>query len=282
MILRLSVTASTLVRCCGCEARGGAVVRFRDFNRGDYYGAVEEKVSSETISKILYPNDEQSQGKRLRLGATVFFAACSIKDMLRKCISRGLPIERFHEMYCIQLNDTHPAIAVAELMHRVIWISTACHGIRHGKSPASISPTQTTRCSPEALEKWPLPLFGSVLPRHLEIIYEINKRFLDEVRGRYPGEEEEVSAYRSSKNRGISLCGWRTSRWWEAMRSTGSQGSLPSLLRHSFFAISTSFDPAKFFNVTNGVTPRRFIALSNPELARLIRTDRQRLAHRPR
>ena len=147
---------------------------FGAFNRGDYYGAVLDKMRSETISKVLYPNDEPEIGKMLRLVQQYFFVSCSLQDMLRLHKMKGLPAERFYETFTVQLNDTHPAIAVAELMrllvdeHRVGW-------------EAAWETTQKTfaytnhTLLPEALEKWPLPLFGELLPRHLEIIFEINQ-----------------------------------------------------------------------------------------------------------
>ena len=151
------------------------------FNRGDYYGAVQQKIVSENISKVLYPNDEQIQGKELRLEQQYFFVSCSLQDMLRIMRGQKIPLERFHEKFAVQLNDTHPAIAIAELMrllvdeHGMEWnnawsITTQCFGY-----------TNHTLL-PEALERWPLALISRVLPRHVEIVLEINAHFLDEVR----------------------------------------------------------------------------------------------------
>jgi glycogen phosphorylase len=266
-IVGYRVDSCALLRLWSAEAAQS--FDFEDFNRGDYYGAVEEKVSSETISKILYPNDEQSQGKRLRLEQQYFFAACSIKDMLRKCTSRGLPIERFHEMYCIQLNDTHPAIAVAELMRELI----DKHGLPWEQAweitCRSFSYTNHTLLS-EALEKWPLPLFGSVLPRHLEIIYEINKRFLDEVRSKYPGEEGKCSRLSIIEESGDKFVRMAHLAVVGSHAVNGVAELHSELVKTQLFRDFYELDPTRFFNVTNGVTPRRFIALSNPKLARLI------------
>jgi glycogen phosphorylase len=266
-IVGYRVDSCALLRLWSAEAAQS--FDFEDFNRGDYYGAVEEKVSSETISKILYPNDEQSQGKRLRLEQQYFFAACSIKDMLRKCTSRGLPIERFHEMYCIQLNDTHPAIAVAELMRELI----DKHGLPWDQAweitCRSFSYTNHTLLS-EALEKWPLPLFGSVLPRHLEIIYEINKRFLDEVRSKYPGEEGKCSRLSIIEESGDKFVRMAHLAVVGSHAVNGVAELHSELVKTQLFRDFYELDPTRFFNVTNGVTPRRFIALSNPKLARLI------------
>ena len=162
------------------------------FNVGDYYKAVEEKVSSETISKVLYPNDEPEVGKRLRLSQQYFFTSCSLQDMIRIQLMRGKSLEEFHENFAVQLNDTHPSIAVAELMrlfvdeHRMDWDKA------WDITQKTLGYTNHTLL-PEALEKWSLPLFASLLPRHLEIIYEINRRFLDEVRARFPGDDDRVT-----------------------------------------------------------------------------------------
>uniref|UniRef100_UPI001C21AA09 glycogen/starch/alpha-glucan phosphorylase n=1 Tax=unclassified Synechococcus TaxID=2626047 RepID=UPI001C21AA09 len=161
---------------------------FQTFNSGDFYGAVEQKVGSETLSKVLYPNDGTDAGRRLRLMQQHFFVSCSLQDMIRSLDARGIPVQEFPEHWAIQLNDTHPSIAVAELMRLLLddkhlewdaaWaITTAC-----------LSYTNHTLL-PEALEKWGLDLFGSLLPRHLELIFEINRRFLQQVRLKYPGND---------------------------------------------------------------------------------------------
>ena len=242
---------------------------FADFNRGDYYGAVEEKVASETISKVLYPNDEQLGGKRLRLEQQYFFVACSIKDMLRKCLQRGLPVERFHDMHCIQLNDTHPSIAVAELMRQLVDKRGIDWEQAWEITRRSFSYTNHTLL-PEALERWSLPLFASVLPRHLEIIYEINQRFLDEVRQRYPGDEGRVarmsiideSGERFVRMAHLAIVGSHAVNGVAALHS--------DLVGRQMFRDFSDLDPGLFRNVTNGVTPRRFVALSNPGLKELI------------
>jgi len=162
------------------------------FNTGDYYAAVDEKIVSENITKVLYPNDEAIQGKVLRLEQQFFFVSCSLQDMIRLLHLGKKKLEQFPEMFAIQLNDTHPAIAVAELMrllmdeHNMEW--EQAWDITH----RSISYTNHTLL-PEALEKWPIDLFSRLLPRHLEIIYEINARFLQEVELKYPGETDRKS-----------------------------------------------------------------------------------------
>ena len=165
---------------------------FSAFNHGDYYRAVEDKMHSENITKVLYPNDEVIQGKTLRLQQQFLFVTCSLQDMIRVHRLLERPLVSFHEKWAVQLNDTHPAIAVAELMrllvdkHRMDW-DTAWDVTRR-----TFAYTNHTLL-PEALEKWPVGLLGYLLPRHLELIYEINRRFLDEVRARFPGDEARLA-----------------------------------------------------------------------------------------
>jgi starch phosphorylase len=242
---------------------------FQEFNVGDYYGAVNEKVVSETITKVLYPNDEPEIGKELRLAQQYFFVSCSLQDMLRLYLMMGGKLERFHEKVAIQLNDTHPSIAVAELMrllvdeYQIEW-EKAWHVTQN-----TFGYTNHTLL-PEALEKWPISLFGRLLPRHLEIIYEINRRFLDELRGRYPGDDQRCSR--------MSLIDENGERYVRMahLASVGSHAingvaELHSeLLKKDVLRDFYEWMPEKFTNVTNGVTPRRFMVVSNPKLSRLI------------
>ena len=165
---------------------------FQAFDRGDYLGAVDAKVSSENITKVLYPNDASVGGKQLRLEQQYFFVSCSLQDMIRLYKQRALDLHGLHEKYAVQLNDTHPALAVAELMRLLVD--------EHGLSWDDAWSITTKTCGytnhtllPEALETWPLPLFAAVLPRHIEIIFEINRRFLEEVRAQFPGDEDRVA-----------------------------------------------------------------------------------------
>ena len=157
---------------------------FAAFNYGDYYRAVEDKIYSENITKVLYPNDEVIQGKTLRLQQQFFFTTCSLQDMIRLHLLLNRPLDTFHKKWAVQLNDTHPSIAVAELMrllvdeHQMDW-DTAWKVTQN-----TFAYTNHTLL-PEALEKWPLSLFGQLLPRHLEIIFEINARFLEEVSSKF-------------------------------------------------------------------------------------------------
>ena len=242
---------------------------FAAFNVGDYYGAVNEKIASETISKVLYPNDEPEIGKRLRLAQQYFFVSCSLQDMIRLHLMRGKRLEDFHSYWAAQLNDTHPSIAVAELMRLLVDEHSMDWDRAWSITQQTCGYTNHTLLA-EALEKWPLPLFSELLPRHLEIIYEINRRFLDDVRARYPGDDHLV--------RRLSIIDETGSRYVRMahLASVGSHAINGVAAMHSELLKETvlrdfhTVAPDKFRNVTNGVTPRRWIVLSNPKLAALI------------
>jgi glycogen phosphorylase len=240
------------------------------FNTGDYYRAVEEEVTSETVTKVLYPNDEPEAGKRLRLLQQYFFVSCSLQDVLHLLEDvAGLPVQALPNQFALQLNDTHPSIGVAELMRLLVderhvgwdeaWVITV----------AAFGYTNHTLL-PEALETWPLAIFRQSLPRHLEIIYEINRRFLDEVRARFPGDEARVQ--RMSL---IGEIGGKTVRMAH-LATVGSHAvngvaALHSeLLKSSVLKDFYELWPERFSNKTNGVTPRRFLALANPGLRKLL------------
>jgi starch phosphorylase len=242
---------------------------FEAFNHGDYYRAVEDKVASENITKILYPNDEIAQGKILRLQQQFFFVSCSLQDMIRLHRRVGRPLERFHDTWAIQLNDTHPAIAVAELMRLLVDQHAMPWDAAWSATQQALGYTNHTLL-PEALEKWPVELLGGLLPRHLEIIFEINRRFLEEVRARFPGDEARVARMsiideageRAVRMAHLAVVGSHTVNGVAAMHSR----LLTETVLRDFYELW----PEKFDNVTNGVTPRRFIAVSNPPLARLL------------
>jgi glycogen phosphorylase len=242
---------------------------FQDFHVGNYQGAVQEKVISETISKVLYPNDEAEVGKRLRLEQQYFFVSCSLQDMLRLLDRKGDPIERLPELFAAQLNDTHPSIAVAELMRLLVDERLLSWEQAWDITRRTCAYTNHTLL-PEALETWGLPLFGSVLPRLLEIIYEINGRFLVEVRQRYPGDEARVARVSL-----IDETGERRVRMAH-LAAVGSHAvngvsALHSrLLRQTVLRDFAELWPERFHNVTNGVSPRRFVVLGNPALAALL------------
>ncbi|GAA2562006.1 glycogen/starch/alpha-glucan phosphorylase [Mycolicibacterium diernhoferi] len=240
------------------------------FHTGDYYKAVEEEVTSETVTKVLYPNDEPEAGKRLRLLQQFFFVSCSLQHVLHILDDLAdLSVYDLPERFAIQLNDTHPSIGVAELMRLLVDERRLDWEHAWDITVATFGYTNHTLL-PEALEKWPLEMFGQSLPRHLEIIYEINSRFLDEVRAKFPGDEDRV--------RRMSLIGengGKTVRMAH-LATVGSHAingvaALHSeLLKDSVLKDFYEMWPERFSNKTNGVTPRRFVALSNPGLRRLL------------
>ena len=242
---------------------------FAAFNVGDYYGAVHEKVASETISKVLYPNDEPEAGKELRLEQQYFFVSCSLQDMIRLLLLRGKPLEDLHLYWAAQLNDTHPSIAVAELMRLLVDEHAMEWNQAWAITQQTCGYTNHTLLS-EALERWPLPLFARLLPRHLQIIYEINRRFLDDIRQRYPNDDQLI--------RRLSLIDEAGGKYVR-MAHLASVGSHAingvaalhtELLKQTVLSDFYRVAPQKFFNVTNGVTPRRWLALCNPKLSALI------------
>lgn len=241
---------------------------FYAFNIGDYYGAVEEKVGSETLSKVLYPNDGTDEGRRLRLKQQHFFVSCSLQDMLRSLDNRGLAVSAFPDYWTVQLNDTHPAIAVAELMRLLIDERHLDWDKAWDITTRSMTYTNHTLL-PEALEKWDLGLFSSLLPRHLELIYEINHRFLQQVRLHYPGNntiQRELSIIDEEGSRAIRMAHLATI----GTRHVNGVAVLHSdLVRRELLPEFAKLWPQKFSNVTNGVTPRRWVALANPELAQV-------------
>jgi starch phosphorylase len=245
---------------------------FQAFNVGDYYRAVDRKVTSENISKVLYPNDEPAGGRELRLSQQYFFVTCSLQDMIRIHLQTAEGVDSLHQKYAVQLNDTHPSLAVPELMrllvdeHRLDW-DAAWEITRE-----MLGYTNHTLL-PEALEKWPLGLFGRLLPRHLEIVYEINRRFLDDVRARFPGDERRVarmSLIEETGGRSVRMAHLAT----VGSHAVNGVARLHSeLLRSSVLRDFHELWPEKFSNKTNGVTPRRFVALDNPRLTRLIASE---------
>ena len=266
-ILGYRVSTCNLLRLWKAEAVES--FDFTAFNHGDYYRAVEDKMHSENITKVLYPNDEMIQGKNLRLQQQSFFASCSLQDMIRVHLLLERPLEMFHEKWAVQLNDTHPAIAVAELMRLLVDRHVMDWDTAWRITQNTFAYTNHTLL-PEALEKWPVPLFELLLPRHLEIVYEINRRFLDEVRAKFPGDDARLS--RMSL---IDESGERYVRMAN-LATVGSHHVNGVAQLHSDLLVKTVMHdfaelwPGKFLNVTNGVTPRRFVAVSNPPLAQLI------------
>jgi len=266
-ILGYGVNTANTLRLWSAQAADA--FDFASFNAGDYTRAVLQKVQSETLSKVLYPNDELDQGKRLRLSQQIFFVSCSLQDMFRILRGQGLPITDFHRKFALQLNDTHPAIAVAELMRLLIDQHNVDWDTAWAITTATISYTNHTLL-PEALECWGLELFQSLLPRQLEIIYEINARFLRMVRLRYPGRPdllERLSLIQEGPQRKVRMAHLAV----VGSHHVNGVAELHSrlLVQHVFHDFAALW-PERFGNITNGVTPRRWLAVSNPGLASLL------------
>ena len=242
---------------------------FYAFNIGDYLGSVEQSVSSETISKVLYPNDGTDAGKQLRLKQQFFFVSASLQDMFNSLERRGIPIEQFPEYWQVQLNDTHPSVAVAELMRLFVDVHHMEWEHAWELTTQSVAYTNHTLL-PEALEKWDLKLFKTLLPRHMEIIYEINRRFLQVVRLHYPGNEsiqEKLSIIDESHNKYVRMAHLATVG---SHHVNGVAALHSELVKTQLMPEFSELWPHKFTNVTNGVTPRRWIASCNPSLTEVL------------
>ncbi len=239
------------------------------FNTGDYTKAVETKIQSETISKVLYPSDSSASGKELRLVQEYFMVACALRDILRQFHRQSEDLTLLPQKIAIQLNDTHPALAVAELMRLLV---------DEYSLPWEVSWNTTRQCCaftnhtlmPEALEKWPVDLLQSVLPRHLQIIFEINHRFLEEVESRFPGDvamKSRMSLIDESLPRQVSMAHLAI----VGSHAVNGVAKLHSeLVKTSLVPDFYALWPERFTNVTNGVTHRRWLACANPSLASFI------------
>jgi len=240
------------------------------FNIGDYYKAVEDEVTSETVTKVLYPNDEPEAGKRLRLLQQYFFVSCSLQHILH--IMDDLAdagVRELPQRFAVQLNDTHPSIAVAELMRLLVDERELDWDDAWDITVATFAYTNHTLL-PEALETWPLEMFAESLPRHTGIIYEINHRFLDEVHARFPGDGDRLrrmSIVGEDGHRHIRMAHLAT----VGSHAINGVAALHSeLLKASVLKDFYEMWPERFSNKTNGVTPRRFLALANPGLRELL------------
>ncbi len=239
------------------------------FNAGDYRKAVEDKVISETISKVLYPADNTPEGRELRLKQQYFFVCCSIHDIIRRYKKTHKDFSQFADKVAIQLNDTHPAIAVAELMRVFVDQERLSWDEAWAITEKVFGYTNHTLL-PEALERWPLPMFKKLLPRHLEIIYEINRRFLLRVHIAYPGDYEmqrrvsiiDESGEKYVRMANLAVIGSHSINGVAAIHS--------ELVKTDLFPDFVKLFPERFNNKTNGVTPRRWMVASNPELTNLI------------
>jgi starch phosphorylase len=242
---------------------------FAIFNSGDYYGAVNQKVESENLSKVLYPNDEQARGKELRLEQQYFFVSCSLQDMMRILRTQKLPVDQFHEKFAVQLNDTHPAVAIPELMRLLVDEALLPWADAWNVTRKTFAYTNHTLL-PEALERWPIEVFGRVLPRILQIIYEINAHFLEEVRIRFLGDDERIVRMSLIDETGERYVRMAHLACVGSHAINGVATLHSELLKRDVLKDFYEMWPQKFSNKTNGVTPRRWMVLSNPRLSQLI------------
>jgi glycogen phosphorylase len=242
---------------------------FQEFSSGDFVGALAETLAAETLTRVLYPDDSTSMGQGLRFVQEYFLVACSLADVVRRFRQSNSDWSRLPEKVAIQLNDTHPTLAVPELMRILLDEANLGWDEAWEITQKSLAYTNHTLL-PEALEKWPLAWFELILPRHLEIIYEINRRLLDDVRARFPGDEGRLSrvsliedgAVRKVRMANLAIVGSHSTNGVAAIHS--------ELLRTMTVKDLAEMFPERFNNKTNGVTPRRWLLLSNPALSRAI------------
>ncbi len=252
------------------ESRASDEFNLKVFNEGSYVSAMEEKATGETVSKILYPNDSTESGKELRLVQQYFFVACSLHDIMRRYKRDNQGWDAFPDKVAIQLNDTHPAVAIPELMRLFLDVEGLSWDSAWDLVQRTFSYTNHTLL-PEALETWSVALFERVLPRHLEIIYELNSRFLkQEVSRKWPGDVgkmQKLSLIDETGGRRVRMANLSVL----ASHTVNGVAALHTrLLREKLFPEWDELFPGRFVNITNGVTPRRWLSVCNPELASLI------------
>jgi len=251
------------------SARSAGDLDMAQFNAGEYMRAVEDAVRSETVSKVLYPNDGIAQGRELRLVQEYFLSACAVRDVVKRYLAEHGKIEALAESAAFQLNDTHPALIVAELMRLLIDERALPWDDAWTLTQAVTAYTNHT-LMPEALERWPVPLLAHVIPRHLEIIFEINRRFLETVAARWPGDDAraarmsiiEESDPKQVRMAHLAIVGSHSVNGVAAMHS--------ELVKHELVPDFHALWPERFNNKTNGVTPRRWLHTANPRLAGLL------------
>jgi starch phosphorylase len=242
---------------------------FAEFSHGDFVGAVAESLEAETVTRVLYPDDSTSQGQRLRFVQEYFLVACSLADLIRRFRCDNTDWDALPEKVAIQLNDTHPTMAVPELMRILLDDAHLEWDKAWDITRKTLAYTNHTLL-PEALEKWPVEWFKVMLPRHLEIIYEINRRFLNQVRSHYPGDEGKVQRVSLIEEGPISHVRMANLAIVGSHSTNGVAAIHTELLRTTTVKDLAEIFPERFSNKTNGVTPRRWLLLSNPALAGVI------------
>ena len=251
------------------SAKASEEFDFEDFNEGDYIQAVSHKIQAENLTKVLYPNDNNHSGRQLRFRQQYFFVCCTLQDIMRRYKRYNKGFKNFKDKVAIQLNDTHPALAIPELMH-VLVDKEKLSWDEAWEMTVNVFGYTNHTLLPEALEKWPVSFFEQDLPRHLQIIYEINRRFLEKVSFRYPGDNDRLnrmSIVEESPQQQIRMAYLAT----VGSHSLNGVAQLHTqLLKYNLLKDFYDFYPDRFNNKTNGITQRRWLLRSNPLLAAAI------------
>ena len=242
------------------------------FNHGNYIQAVEDIAVTENISKVLYPNDNICEGQELRLKQEYFLVSATIQDIIRRYNKGHLHLDALPDKVAIQLNDTHPALAIAEMMHILVDREELSWEKAWGLTKDTFAYTNHTLL-PEALERWPVPLLERVLPRHLQIIYEINQRWLDEVGRHFPGDKTKLKNLSLIEETDPKRVNMAHLAIVGSNKVNGVSALHSELLKHQMFPDFWEMDPEKFTNKTNGITPRRWLKVCNPALSKLISSE---------
>ncbi len=251
------------------EAKATREFDLHKFNEGGYIEAIRNKAQSETVSKVLYPNDKTAVGRELRLVQQIFFVSCSLQDIIRRHLKENGTLDTLADKAAIQLNDTHPTIAIPELMRLLIDVEGFSWDKAWGLVTKIFAYTNHTLL-PEALEKWSVPLFEKVLPRHLQIIYEINRRFLLEVEKKWPGDEAKKRSLSIIEEGSVKQVRMAYLAVIASHTTNGVAALHTRLLKQTLFADLYELYPKRFQNKTNGITPRRWLLACNRRLSALI------------
>jgi starch phosphorylase len=251
------------------KAGTAADFHFGEFSGGDFFGAVSDQILAESLTRVLYPDDSTPRGRSLRFLQEYFLVRCSLADIVARFRKRGNDWAALPDKVAIQLNDTHPAMAVPELMRILLDEAKLGWDQAWDLTVRTLAYTNHTLL-PEALEKWPVELFEALLPRHLEIVYEINRRFLDGVRAKYPGDNARVGRVSLIEDGGVRKVRMANLAIVGTHSTNGVAAIHSELLRTKTVPDFAELFPTRFNNKTNGVTPRRWLLLANPDLAKLL------------
>jgi starch phosphorylase len=251
------------------QAKACSDFSFKEFNAGDYVAAVSSKTDSETISKVLYPNDSYVEGKFLRLKQQYFFVSATLQDIIRKYKINHESLDKFAEKNAIQLNDTHPVIAIPELMRILIDDEGLSWEKAWNITSKTFAYTNHT-VVPEALEEWSLQLFEELLPRHIQIVYEINRRFIEEVKKKYTTDPNILSGLSIINERDGKSVRMANLAIVGSFAVNGVAALHTEILKTKIFPHFNKIYPGKFINITNGITPRRWLKTANPFLSKII------------